>query len=335
MAEVLRVTDVQRNPHRALSVQAGHGVAFVAIRPETPRVDEQTRPADGDDTGLGESEPERTARRAAAAAGVEVADVDDLASMQDLCRLLDEEPGRAPGSAPMTPQQLLGLARAGDQVSVARRGDAVVGGTVAQRDDGGLLRSRRTVVRTQDAGHGVGRALKWHQRAWGLQRGIGRVRWHGDPVRRRTAVFDLVVLGARVAAYEQDLEDRGSAAPTDRVVIDWDLEAPRVVSAASGRRASPDANALRRAGAEVALSIDDDGGPLPHDTVGPRRLVRIPADVDALREHAPDRAAAWASAVRATLGRALADGARITGITRDGWYVLSDDRSVAELRTRP
>src|SRR6056297_2236398 len=137
-----------------------------------------------DDPAVGANEPVRTARAAASAADVEVIDVDDLDTMQAVARLLDEVRWPAHASTAPSPQQLLAMALAGEQVSVARHGGSVLGGTVARRDAPGGLYSQVTVVRDADAGRGVGRALKWHQRAWCLERGIDRVRWHADPLRR-------------------------------------------------------------------------------------------------------------------------------------------------------
>jgi predicted GNAT superfamily acetyltransferase len=183
---------------------------------------------------------------------------------------------------------------------------------------------------------GVGRALKWHQRAWSLRRGITRVRWTFDPLVRRNAVLNLQVLGARANAYQQDVygrmqDARNAGVPTDRLVVDWDLGAARVEVAAAGRTAEPDLAALRRAGAQAALTVADDGSPHLAATDAPRRLVQVPADIERLRHEDPDTAATWGAAIRVALGEAIDHGFRITGFTRDGWYVLGRDRGVQEL----
>jgi len=253
--------------------------------------------------------------------------------------------GRAGDAGAILPAEALtALAHAGGQVSAALRGEQLVGATAAfigLADDGEVhLHSHVTGVVDGADGRGVGRALKWHQRAWCLQRGIGRVRWTFDPLIRRNAVFNLVVLGARAVAYTEDRygrmrDARNAGAPTDRLLVDWDLTAPRVRAAAGGRAAAPDVTALRRAGAEELLRIDDQGAPHLTPTDAPRRLVRIPEDIEQLRRDDHDLALAWAAALRTTLGDAVRAGARISGITRDGWYVLSDDRAVRELAERP
>ncbi|NEB80821.1 GNAT family N-acetyltransferase, partial [Streptomyces sp. SID14478] len=54
----------------------------------------------------------------------------------------------------------------------------------------------------------------------------------------------------------------------------------------------------------------------------PCLAVRIPSDIEALRAARPAAARAWRSAVRGTLGGLLAEGAAVTGFTRDGRYLV-------------
>lgn len=283
---------------------------------------------------------EDVARSAAARAGVEVRDVHDHAAMTAVSSLFDAVWGRpATSGAILAPEALTALDHAGGQVSVARRGGELVGATAAflGLDDGELLlHSHVTGVAPADGGRGIGQALKWHQRAWCLARGVERVRWTFDPLVRRNAVLNLVVLGARAVSYQRDRygsmrDARNAGLPTDRLVVEWELTSPRTAAAAAGRAAVPEVSALRRTGAEVALEVGPDEGPHLRATDAPRRLVQVPADIEGLRERDRDLAAAWAAAVRAALGDRLAGGDRISGATRDGWYVVTADRDVAEL----
>lgn len=277
-------------------------------------------------------------------AGVRVVELHHHADMPDVSRLFDAVWGRSGGAASiMATEALTALAHAGAQVSGAYRDGELVGATAAflgLADDGEVfLHSHVTGVLPGADGRGVGRALKWHQRAWCLQRGIGRVRWTFDPLIRRNAVFNLVHLGARVVAWHDDVygrmqDERNAGAPTDRLTVDWDLTAARVLAAAQGRAAEPDVSALRRAGAQPLLQVAGDGTPHLTPTDAPRRLVQVPADIESLRREDPDLAIAWGAALRATLGHALTRGLRVGGFTRDGWYVLAVDRSVQELAQR-
>lgn len=324
-------------------------------------------------------EARRTAVDAARQAGIEVAHVHDPAEARAVAALLDAVWGREQATGQvLTPEALTALAHSGCQVTLARRrpgahdatagtaeavaAEAVAAEAVAAEAVGEIvaataawlgrdpatgevaLHSHVTGVRPGLEGRGIGRAMKWEQRAWALEHRIATVRWTFDPLIRRNAVLNLVRLGATVTGYDVDLygpmaDTRNHALPTDRVTAVWDLAAPRVRAAARGRAASPDVAALRSAGAEVALAVGDGDTPVRHGTDAARRLIQVPPDIERLRLERPEVALAWTHAIRATLGTGLDAGARVTGITRDGWYVLASAGGVQELaagaRDRP
>ena len=284
------------------------------------------------------------AAEAAELADVRVVDVTDPITFTGVSHLFDDV-WRPSGTTIMSRETLVAVAHAGGQVSAALRGQTLIGATAAfvgysPADREVFLHSHVTGVISEGEGRGVGRALKWHQRAWCLERGVGRVRWTYDPLIRRNAVLNLLILGARVVAYREDVygrmnDARNAGAPTDRLVVDWELTAPRVEAAATGRVAEPDVGALRRAGAEPVLSVARDATPHLTPAEAPRRLVQVPNDIELLRARDPDLGSAWAAAIRATLGAALDAGLRVTGVTRDGWYHLTSDHEVAELADHP
>ena len=277
---------------------------------------------------------------AAQSAGVSVRDLHTPAEAAEASALFDRVWGREGEHGAMMPREaLLALAGAGAQVTGAFDG-GLVGATVAfvgLSTDGTVhLHSHITGVVPEATGRGVGRALKLHQRAWCLQRGITTVRWTFDPLVRRNAVFNLVGLGAQAVAYEPDrygtVDDaRNVGQPTDRLLAAWDLTGPRVRAALSGRAPEPDVAAVRRSGAEVVVDIDADDAPVVAHSEAPRRLVRVPADIEALRVRDPDLARRWSRVVREHLGGAMDAGMRVTGMTRDGWYLLAAPTGVQEL----
>jgi predicted GNAT superfamily acetyltransferase len=282
-----------------------------------------------------------TATRAAERADVRIEDVHDPATATEAAALFDRVWGREVGVASiLAPEALTAIAHAGGQVTVARDvSGSLVGATAAfvGWDTGTVfLHSHVTGVDAGREARGIGRALKWYQRAWCLDRDIEVVRWTFDPAIRRNAVLNLVHLGARVVAYQQDVygavpDARNAAMPTDRLLVAWELAAPRVLAAAAGRAAAPDGAALLRAGAAATLDIGPDGGPTGSPSTSSRRLVRIPPDIESLRSDDPTTAAAWSQALREHLGQPVMAGFRVGGVTRDGWYVLTADRQVAEL----
>ncbi len=283
-----------------------------------------------------------TAAQAASAAGVSINDVHGHDRARQVSELFDRVWGRSPDAGPLFAVEVLtALAKAGGQVTLAESDGEPVGATAGllgrEHATGRLfVHSHVTGVLPELGGRGIGRALKWHQRAWSLTRGFDQVRWTFDPLVRRNAVLNLLVLGAQPAGYERDvygrLDDaRNVRLPTDRLHLEWDLRSPRVRAAASGRNAAPDIDGLRRAGAEVWVSVGDHGQPVVTPTRAGRRLVQVPPDIESIRRTDQSTAADWAQAVRDTLGAALEAGQRISGITRDGWYVLADPAGVTEL----
>lgn len=190
------------------------------------------------------------------------------------------------------------------------------------------LHSHIAGVLPEAKGRHAGFALKLHQRAWALSRGIDRITWTFDPLVRGNAYFNLVKLGARVSGYLVDFY--GDNMPdgvnigqgSDRLLMRWDLQAPRVVAAANGDRLEePDVAPLISAGRVLLSDTAQAAAASPLDTSGPV-LCATPAAIQTLREEAPEQARRWRFAVRDALTGAIADGYRITGFTRSGWYVL-------------
>lgn len=284
---------------------------------------------------------ERVAHQAADAAGVVLREVHDPDELRGVSALFDTVWGRAgDAGAVLSPEALGAIGHAGGQVTAALRDGRLVGATAAfhgrDADATPFLHSHVTGVLDEVTTRGIGAALKWHQRAWCLARDLTEVRWTFDPLVRRNVAFNLVRLGAQVDRYMADAygrmpDARNLGLPTDRLLARWPLTSRRVEAAGGGRTASPDVDALRRTGAEVALDVAGDGTPHVTVTAARRRLVRIPDDIETLRRTDPDLATAWSAAVRTTLGAALDAGARLTGATRDGWLVVAAGDGVAEL----
>jgi predicted GNAT superfamily acetyltransferase len=241
--------------------------------------------------------------------------------------------GAAPGT--MLP---MGAARAlehaGNYVAGAfDRDGGLVGAAIGffgRRDRRLILHSHIAGVHPAVQGRAVGFALKQHQRAWALAAGIRTVEWTFDPLVRRNTFFNVTKLGVRVVAYHPDfygpMDDAVNAGePTDRCVARWDLAAPAAVAAADGAAAEPDRGALLAAGAAVVLDQAPDGAPVTRPAATGTRLAWVPTDVVALRGRAPALAHAWRLALRDTLVGAFRGGFALTGATRDGWYVLTEE----------
>jgi predicted GNAT superfamily acetyltransferase len=107
----------------------------------------------------------------------------------------------------------------------------------AYRDGRVWWHSDMTAVTQSHRARGVGQRLKWAQRDAALKAGIDRITWTFDPMRRRNAHLNLNLLGVTCSEYLENFygvtsSDLHHGLPTDRLVADWDLTAPRVFARA-------------------------------------------------------------------------------------------------------
>jgi predicted GNAT superfamily acetyltransferase len=261
-------------------------------------------------------------QQAATEAGVRIVGIEDLGEIVAVSNLFDQVWGTGDESL-LAPGMLRAMLHAGNYGAGAytdgRLAGAIVG-FLGRDDDGVYLHSHILGVSAERRGGTVGFALKQHQRAWALARGMRKVTWTFDPLVRRNAFFNVHKLRADadeylVRFYGSMSDEINDGDETDRVLMVWRLDSPAVELAARARQpdAEPDTDA------HVALSkdcvVDKNGW-------GKTIVCATPEDIVALRRDDPDRALAWRTALRETLGTALNDGYRVTGFSRTGWYVL-------------
>ena len=235
------------------------------------------------------------------------------------------------GHWPVVPELVWVFAHTGNYVSVARVDGEVVGTAIGFRSydaRGSYLHSHIAGVLPLQQGASIGFALKQHQRAWALDNGIDRITWTFDPLVSRNAYFNVTKLGARLTGYYVNFygpmdDGINSGDETDRCVATWDLNADRVVTAASGLQAQPDVEALRSSGVPVRLYAGAGGAPNLNDADGDCLLLQLPSDIVALRRTDGLLARSWREVLREILVSGFADGFEVTGVTRDGWYLLS------------
>jgi predicted GNAT superfamily acetyltransferase len=271
----------------------------------------------------------QAADAAARAAGVHVREVATLAELDSVYRLYDGIWRPDPKNPPVSTELLRAFTKAGNYVAGAFDGDEMVGACVgffgppADRS----LHSHIAGVRSAARGRSIGVALKLHQRAWSMLRNVSVIGWTFDPLVRRNAYFNLVKLAARPEEYltnyyggMRDIINGGD--DTDRLLVHWSLESAAVAAASIGTTTVADADAELAAGAKFALGISDDGAPVNGTSDATTLLVAVPADIEAMRLSDPGRSKDWRLAVRETLGGLMADGDRVTGFDRSGWYVI-------------
>lgn len=224
---------------------------------------------------------------------IDVRTLDTVAGIHEAARVLDEvwgEQGTMPANI------LRALEHAGNYVVGLFDGDRMIGasaaffGPPADR----TMHSHITGIVPGQQGRGLGRQLKEHQRAWALERGVGRITWTFDPLVARNAYFNLAVLGARATEYlvehygaMADAVNRGDE--SDRLMVSWALAEPPA--------------------------------PTPTDAEI-QAVVAVPDAIEHLRRSDPVAAAGWRRRVRDELREHLASGRRIGGFDRRGYLIV-------------
>lgn len=217
---------------------------------------------------------------------------------------------------PVPTPMMVALSHAGASVAGAFDGAQLVGVSVGYFAEplGERLHSHVAGVSKSYVGRGIGRALKFYQRAWCLERGLTRMTWTFDPLVSRNAAFNVASLGVDIAAYLVDFygdmsDGLNAGQGSDRLLATWNL------AAATQTRAPASASAL--------LTATDDGQPQLHvpDPTAQRLSVAVPPDVEALRRTDPAMAAQWRGAVRGAFAPLIERGWTVTGF-HDHQYLL-------------
>lgn len=254
--------------------------------------------------------------------GVGIRQLSQEAEFLAACALLDRVWRPSAGNPLITTSLLRGFQHSGSYVAGAYEADRLIGVCVGFLAEAGL-HSHIAGVDAQARGRNIGFALKVHQRAWSLERAITKMTWTYDPLVSRNAHFNLAKLGAVAEEYLPDfygVMDDGvnKGQGSDRLLVGWNLADPAVAEAC----VRPHRRAPVPPDAAAGLDADADGLPVRGPLDGPCVSVRIPSDIEALRGERPGAAHAWRSALREILGGLLADGAAVTGFTRDGRYLV-------------
>ncbi|MGP3534272.1 hypothetical protein ACTU3I_05705 [Microbacterium sp. RD1] len=270
----------------------------------------------------------REASEAAYPSGVVIRTISSAAEAHQVSTLIGEIWPQPGGGSQIDANLARALAFAGNYVTLAWTEDAsAIGTCVAFSSPGAAhLHSHIAGVTAAHAGRGIGRAMKLHQRAWCLERGIRDIGWTFDPLISRNAHFNLVRLGASVSAYVPDFyggmpDARNDGLRSDRLVLSWVLD----------RRAPSAARPEAVPGTELISVVGNEPLRSPDATellrAGDDASIRLPDDYETLRVEAPARAAQWRSLVTGLLSETVGAGHwRITTFRREAGYLLERNR---------
>ncbi|MEV8630031.1 GNAT family N-acetyltransferase [Streptosporangium sp. NPDC051023] len=236
--------------------------------------------------------------------------------LQRAALLLRQIWGTRPGDDPPLPLDVMcALAHTGGYVGGAFLDGELVAVAAGFLASGETLHSHIAGVASHAQGRGIGLALKEHQRAWAAERGLNAISWTFDPLVRRNAYFNLDRLGATAVEYLPNFygpmsDGINDGDVSDRLFVTWPVTPARVPAV------EPETLA-------AAVPILEETGVPRHGGGAPSLRCATPPDIERLREDDPEAARRWRAALGDALGGALADGYRITGFTRSGWYLLA------------
>jgi predicted GNAT superfamily acetyltransferase len=195
------------------------------------------------------------------------------------------------------------------------------------RDGEPIHWSDMLAVREDLRGTGIGQLLKQYQRDTLLAAGIRHVGWTFDPLESRNAWLNFARLGATSREYVVDCYGE-STSPlhegigTDRLIARWILDSARVRQRMEGETppATPPADARW-------INEQPDRPDLELDAR--HLLLRIPADIQALKAADPEAGHLWRARTRPVFTTYLARGYEVRELFRESveWsvYLLSSD----------
>ena len=207
------------------------------------------------------------------------------------------------GAEPIPPDVSIAIMHAGGYASLASKiidgKKQFVGGSLAiVGNNQRKLHSHVTGVIDGATNSGVGRALKEHQWLWAKENNFSSISWTFDPLVRRNAHFNLIVLGAKVVKYCQnyygEINDAiNSGDQTDRLVVERQVEGFAVAPSAS-----------------FCVAKDND------------LIIQTAPDIVALRKTDGEAAARLRLEQRASFESAFANSFSVQGITHDGSFIM-------------
>jgi len=263
---------------------------------------------------------------------IAVRSLETLAEFQ-ACQVVQKATWEFPDLLIIPYTQIVSAQHNGGMALGAFDGAGLVGfvfGYLGRHGDGPLyLYSQRMGVLPAYQGRGIGQQLKWAQRAWALEQGPDRILWTYDPLESPNAQLNIAKLGGIVRQYERDFYGQHETPlhnhlPTDRFLLEWELQSERVLARLSSGWSAPTLNDLLTQTGLPLNPVTWDCRGLPRSDAPdltraePTLLAEVPADWQALRRADMDLAMAWRTNTRLLFEHYLARGYAVTGYA-SGW----------------
>ena len=263
--------------------------------------------------------------QAAERAGVQVRAVETHMDVAAAVSVLDDVFGSGAGHF-YPPSLLRNILAAGGPIAVAWEGADPLGTVLSLpswNGSGPFLQSGPMGVVPGARGRGLALALKSHQRAWCLERGVREVRWTFDLMVRTNARLNLHTLRADALEFLPGYEGVrppgfGPELPNDRLLVRWDLTSP-------ARQVTVRRRVREHGGADIPWAVAGvDGEPQVQQGWSAHPLVRVEsvADMLTLRREEPELASRWQQAVGGVLREALDAGCRVA-VDATGRYLVA------------
>ena len=174
-------------------------------------------------------------------------------------------------------------------------------------------------VRGDARNRGLGEALKRFQRTALLDQGVRRMYWTFDPLESKNAYLNFCRLGTIAREYIRDMYGETDSPlhrgiGTDRLVAIWKLDSDRVERRLAGEKvalpAAASMNRIQRTG-DLVVGTEPD-----ISLTGPRICLRIPNNIQQIKQEDPQLARKWRAQTRLGLETYLSRGYLITGFAR-------------------
>jgi predicted GNAT superfamily acetyltransferase len=230
---------------------------------------------------------------------IEIKSLNDFQD-QDFGRKIFDLTWTMDAGSEITPNLLQAMVHSGSYLSGAFIGSKIVGAAFAfPATTGGLhLHSHMTAVLPEFRDKGVGYALKIDQWNWAKKSSYPHLSWTFDPLVRRNAKLNIVKLGVEIFAYYPNFygempDELNAGDESDRLMVSWhtNIDAPKAKELINN--------------------------PQPGDI-----LIKIPADIVAIRSKDKAENLRWRRKVREQFLQAFEKGGQVVGFSTNSEYVV-------------